>query len=296
MQIIKRLMEYFRNTNPVKSIKDQIGMEVETSFISKKSGKPISVACSQKILKSLPWDCVATKNGLLTTLQTPDGSRIQYELGRQNLELSLAPYPADQVVAKGRGILDQIYKAGEKAGAIPFFGSVLDTKEDLLMIPDERDATWLTLDGRSTLNLLAKCTAVQFTVGTSFRQAPMDLTKLQNALPAFLGNYPQEQLWRQYIAQSTANYRADRYGSQWDITSVEDYCAQLIKHNVVCGTKLIPHDEVENLDINLFLRSVWWYFRLRRYDKNLCIEVRPLPRQNDTALSDQLQFVLDTLS
>lgn len=292
---MKRLLNYFRDTRQAGSITDRIGMEVETSFVDRED-KPISVQSSQQILKSLPWQAAVTKGSLITELQASDGSRILYELGRQNLELSLAPYPRNQVITKGKEFLGQLYSAAESAGAFPYFGPILDTEDDLLMIPDKRDSTWLKLDGRPALNLLTKCSSVQFTLETSEQNATQYLNKLLSHLPEFLSNYPQDALWRKYIAESNAGYREDRYGGPSSFNSLEDYCAQLFKHDIVSKTGLIPQSELDDYDINLFIRSVWWYFRLRRYNNNLCIEVRPLPRRKDSDLEYQLEQVLNCLS
>ncbi len=59
---------------------------------------------------------------------------------------------------------------------------------------------------------------------------------------------------------------------------------------------LIPFDQAEDLNIPLFLRSIWWYFRLKSYGANLCVEVRPRPRKADLELDRQLEFVLDIIS
>lgn len=292
---MQRLLNYFHDTQLAGPLADRIGMEVETSFIDK-NGNPISVECSQEILQKLPWQVVNTKGSWITELQTPDGSRVLYELGRQNLELSLIPYQANLVIQKGREFLDQIYSMAESVGAFPYFAPILETNQDLLMIPDERDSAWLKLDGRLALNLLANCSSVQFTFDVSFQQAIKYLAKLLSRLPEFLRNYPQDELWRRYIAESRAGYREDRYGGPSSFESVEDYCTQLFKHDVVSKARLIPQNEIDEYDIGLFIRSVWWYFRLRRYNDNLCVEVRPLPRREDSELQHQLQQVLDCLN
>jgi hypothetical protein len=65
---------------------------------------------------------------------------------------------------------------------------------------------------------------------------------------------------------------------------------------VIRGTTLVPFAEVKEgmtpEGLTLFLRSIWWYFRLRRYGPQLCVEVRPLPRLSDHDLQNQLDFVL----
>lgn len=87
-----------------------------------------------------------------------------------------------------------------------------------------------------------------------------------------------------------------RYGGPLFFKDIEDYCAQLAKHDVVVDSKLIPLNQVIDLDIPLYLRSIWWYFRLRRYGNTLCIEVRPLPRRSNRKFKEQFDFVMGILS
>ncbi|MEZ4180120.1 MAG: hypothetical protein R3B41_01180 [Candidatus Doudnabacteria bacterium] len=285
----QNLLEYFRSTKKGDKL---IGMEVETSFVNQ-DGFPITKKCSQKILKNLPWEIQTIRGELITELKLPDGSKLSYELGRQNLELSLSPYPISKVIAKGREFLEQIYSTANQFGAEPWFSPILKTDEDLLVIPDERDATWLKLDGRPALNLLARCSSVQFTIGTSYQKAVGQLNSLLNALPEFLVNYPQDKLWKQYIKSSKAAYLPKRYGGPRSFISMVDYGIQLTKHKVIYKDQLVDWDQLDEFDIDQFLRSVWWYFRLRRYQDQLCIEVRPLPRTSDCELKNQLAQVLE---
>ena len=180
-------------------------------------------------------------------------------------------------------------------GLIPNLKPILEASEELLIIPDERDATWLELDGRGALELLARTSAVQFTISVPFSEAVGYLNKLGENIGKFLKDYPQEENWRRYIKESKASYHAMRYGGPLFFKNIEDYCVQLAKHDVVVGTKLIPLGQVTNLDIPLYLRSIWWHFRLRRYGNTLCVEVRPLPRSNSRKFQDQFDFVMSIL-
>ena len=58
----------------------------------------------------------------------------------------------------------------------------------------------------------------------------------------------------------------------------------------------MTYADAMTVDIPLFIRSVWWYFRLRRYGTQLCIEIRPFARCEDDDFVHQLSFVLDTLN
>ena len=118
------------------------------------------------------------------------------------------------------------------------------------------------------------------------------MNKLGDNIKMFLADYPQDVIWRRYITESNARYLKDRYGGPLNFRDIEDYCLKLSKQDVVCGVKLIPFSEAKEIDIPLFIRSVWWYFRLKRYGSSLCIEVRPMPRKTDKSFGEQLEKVM----
>lgn len=295
---MQRLLDYFSAGLKNKGVGETMGMEVETSFVDEK-GNPISLAQSQQLLILLcneyGWFAGKMKNNLLTSIFNRNGNRLLYELGRQNIELSSAPGDPVDVFLDTKEILEQVYHAGARVEAFPLFQPILNTEENLLVIPDERDAIWLELDGRQALELLARTSSVQFTVSVPPAKAIECLNKLGRNLGRFLTDYPQDEYWRKYIATSKANYAPQRYGGPVLFDSLEHYCSELAKNKVVTGPKLVALEEVPKLDVPLYLRSIWWYFRLRRYDDALCIEVRPLGRWTDDKFEEQMRMVFQIL-
>ncbi len=260
------LVDYFTE-GIASSTLDSIGAEIETMFVDI-DGNPIQVATSQKLLGLLAkqgWRVVSRKGKLITTLEDRFGNKIFYELGRHNLELSTIATNLKEILRIVRTCLGQMYTAGEKVQAFPYFAPVLTGTEDLLVIPDERDATWLELDGRAALAPLARTASVQFTFAVDPVQAIRILNKFGQNISAFLADYPQDAIWRKYIRTSSAEYQPTRYGGPLVFSCLQEYCDQLMSHDVVQGTKLVPFAEVADLDIPLFLRSIWWHFRLKRY-------------------------------
>lgn len=291
---MQKLVRYFTN-GIVSQTLQTIGAEVETQFVDS-DGNAIQTVVSQQMLKYLAvngWVVECRKGDMITALVDRMGNRLFYELGRHNIEVSTAATTLDRVLGVTMSCLDQVYIAANKFGAKPYFEPVLDTNEDLLVIPDERDATWLELDGRSALASLARTSSVQFT----FSVAPGCAIRILNSfglnINSFLADYPQDAIWKNYIADSSAGYLANRYGGPLTYETLGDYCRALACHNVVQGPRLVPFETVSNLDIPLFLRSIWWYFRLKRYNNDLCIEVRPMPRLADEQIKNQLSMVLD---
>jgi len=295
---VERLVRYFTEGIVDKPLASSVGIEVETSFVDVK-GQPVTLEQSQKLLISMcnnhGWFAGKVKGDLLTSIFDRNGNRILYELGRQNIELSTAPGEIRNVVENTEQALDELYLVAAETGAFPSFQPILKTDENLLVIPDERDAIWLKLDGREALELLARTSAVQFTVSVPLSKAVECLNKLGDNIGSFLKRYPQEEYWRRYIKDSKADYHPMRYGGPLFFDSIEDYCEKLVKHDVVVGPKLVPLSQVKDLDLPLYLRSVWWYFRLRCYGRVLCVEIRPLARLQDEILKKQLDFVLSIL-
>lgn len=294
---MERLKQYFTKGITSRAMGETIGMEVETQFVDQQ-GKPITVEISQRILQEMVrrygWTVTNTKGALVTEITSNAGDRVLYELGRHNLELSTVTKPFGRgLVGYARERLESLYAAGRVYGAFPFFRAVIETDEDLLVVPDERDAIWLRLDGRKALNFLARCSAVQFTVEVLSREAMWYLNALGDEIDMFLKSYPQGTLWRRYVTESLADYNPLRYGGPLRFEGIDDYCRQLARHAVVVGPTLVPIEQVRDMDIPLFLRSVWWHFRLKRYGTKLCVEVRPIARGSDDELQVQFDKVMD---
>lgn len=275
-----------------------VGAEIETSF-QDGDGRPITLSTAQAIFRSLAesdWKVSEQKGSLITKLAHPAGGALLFELGRQNLEIATDPAAAADIVRHTRSMLDELYEVAALHGAFPRFEPLFPTGEDLLVVPDGRDQTWLDVDGRTALRPLAAISAVQYTVDVPPEKALLCINGLLGRISAFRADYPQEGTWREYIRSSKAGYRTDRYGGPDRFEDVRDYCRKLLRHDVVTPEGLKPHSAVRDLDIPLFIRSVWWYFRLRRYGDALAVEVRPLARRADEKLDAQLAFVLDAMN
>ncbi|NTW61443.1 hypothetical protein HGB24_02015 [Candidatus Saccharibacteria bacterium] len=293
---MKRLVEYFTCGIDSRTL-GTVGAEVETQFVDS-SGVAISTEVSQRILADLVrrgWSIEASRSNLITAIVDHQGNKMLYELGRHNIEVATVATLPQKIASITRDCLGQLHDSANRFGAYGHFAPIFNTDEDLLVVPDERDANWLKLDGRETLAPLARTSSVQFTLSIAPPDAINVINRLGKQIDCFLSDYPQEAIWRTYIARSHANYLAERYGGPCQFESIVDYCNQLARHDVVSGEKLIPLAAVDNLDVSLFLRSIWWYFRFKRYGSSLCVEVRPMPRLSDEKISDQLKMVVDII-
>lgn len=291
---MKKLISYFKDGITSQTLQT-VGAEVETQFVDKE-GFAVQTQTSQRMLRHLAengWKVDCRKGNLITTLVDQDGNKIFYELGRHNMEVSTIASTPTRVLDVTRKCLAQLYESARRFDAQPFFAPILFGEEDLLVIPDERDAVWLELDGREALQLLARTSSVQFTVSVSTQKAMGILNKFGEHIGSFLADFPQDKVWKRYIAESCAGYLPDRYGGPLQFESLEDFCRLLSRHNVVRGACLVPYRDVSNLDVPLYLRSIWWHFRLKRYGNALCIEVRSMARRTDEQFQHQLDKVLE---
>lgn len=294
---MQKLISYF--TDGIRSQTLQtIGAEIETQFVDK-NRKPILRQASQQIMNYLAengWKVNGRKGNLITALINQSGNQIFYELGRHNIELATAASTPALVLDVVRDYLGHIYQAAKTVNAEPYFSPILPGDEDLLVIPDERDATWLELDGRDALAPLARTSSVQFTISLAPLEAIKILNKFGEQIDSFLLNFPQDEVWKRYIKDSAAKYLTNRYGGPLVFESLRAYCYELTRHDVVQGTSLVPFKNVSDLNIPLYLRSIWWHFRLKRYGNALCLEIRPLARREDERFPDQLEKVLNIFS
>lgn len=301
--IVARLVRYFTEGVGTYKTFETVGIEVETQFIDT-TGHPIPSNIAEDIFKlnlsireEDPWNATAFKGRTIVEMtRLKGGDRMLYELGRHNIELSFSPRTPEIAVNEAIMVLENIISNAQYCGAYPFLGPVFESDENLLMIPDERDAAWLALDGVSALNLLTRISSVQFTFDVNPDTAICILNELGTNAARFLTEYPQDALWKRYIAESSAGYRKDRYGGPLFFKDIEDYCERLAEHDVVSNGRLVPHEDIAELSIPLFIRSVWWHFRLKRYGDRLCIEVRPLPRLSNESIRHQFSLVKDIVN
>ncbi len=293
---MQRLISYFMDGITSQTLQT-VGAEIETQFVDK-NGQAIQTQTSQEIFGLLVengWKVDARKSNLLTTIADQNGNKIFYELGRHNMEVSTIASTQSNILNVVRSCLAQLYDAAHRVGAKPHFAPILDGNEDLLVIPDERDAIWLELDGRDALAPLARTSSVQFTISVAPQEAVEILNRFGERINSFLSDFPQDAVWKRYIVESFVRYLPDRYGGPLHFESLNDYCRALAQHDVVQGAHLVPYKEVANLDIPLYLRSIWWHFRLKRYGNVLCVEVRPMARRTDDQFQFQLEKVLEVV-
>ncbi len=264
------LLEYFTKGTEGTKTGDAVGMEIETDFLTE-DGTPISGAVSRALLEE--------------DEERPNVCVQKLELGRQKIELSIDPQANIHLLLEAaEESLRWLYGKARKFGAFPFFGPEIVWNEELLWVQEERDALWVELDGRQALEHLCRCSAVQYTVDVN----PGDVISMINDLwdsELHMRDYDANfRKWVLYMTQTRAKYRPDRFAGPAGFNNMQDYVYELAKHDVVMHNgqpvRLNVY-EVPDLKVDLFLRSVWWHYRLRRYGSKLAIEMRPFARRGD---------------
>lgn len=276
------------------------GAEVET-FVRYRDGQPADAAACQSVFDLFArtgWRAIRDGEWINSVVHQ-DGTVIKLEQGYHCLEVVSPPLPHHLLIDQVHTKLQLLYRMLDKYGLEPVFKPLYESEENLLAPEDPRSALWLELDGVESGNLAARTASVQFTKQVTVESAIPILNQLNAARGAFLHDYPQAELWHEHMATSFAGYRHDRFGGPGYFCSLQHYCSLLAEHSVIVGQRLVPFAEADlstTEALELFVKSVWWFFRLKRYGDALCIEVRPLPRRHDAQLIHQLQQVRRIMS
>ncbi|MBV9159368.1 MAG: hypothetical protein JO019_02095 [Candidatus Kaiserbacteria bacterium] len=298
------LQRYFRHR--LARCRRQVGLEIETLMTKPRGNvgaKLISFGESQELMRRLArsgWDAHVQHAGdHLVLVRDPAGFSYKYDAGHANFELACPPdYSARAALHKARDRLEQLYRIANSLGISPLLAPCHRGEEDTLIDLEPRDRFWLTVDGRDAFAPIARIASFQATFDVAPEEAIELINRLLQRLEHFYSWFPQFRVWQRYVHESKAGYRGDRFGGPMGFESIEEYCARIAEHKVglIKAQRLVPFAEADLADtkeIALFIRSVWWHFRLRRNGDQLCIEVRPIGRYPDDELEARLAFVCE---
>jgi hypothetical protein len=269
------LLGHFTNGTRGTKTGERIGCEIETDFVDIASEAPIDQFVSRAIL--------ACSDG------RPDYCRHMPELGRQKIELAIKPARTfEELRERAHVSLGWLYGVAAHYGARPLLAPEIQWPGSLLdESTDPRNQVWVQLDGRPALEQLCRCSSVQFTVDVNPGDAISVINALWEARLHELDYEPNHRRWLRYIKNSQARYISSRYAGPNGFDELADYVAHLVQHKVVMHDRQptrISVDDLPDLDAELFLRSVWWHYRLRRHYDTLAIEVRPFARRDDDCI------------
>ncbi|MBD3281375.1 hypothetical protein GF391_01375 [Candidatus Uhrbacteria bacterium] len=312
---VHRLAGYFmcdRFINELRPYTRKIGLEVETLFIDRTSGRPICRETSQKMLlrlvSSSAWKIKEIKGDTIVRLAQAESTLI-FDLGWNNVELVTPTWPADRFLFEGlawtNARLTELYAAAEYYNARPA-KTCYDGHADLdtLVMPDERDQIWTELDG-PILCSLGHIASVHVNIDLKSMSEGFEFIKQLNKFYKDHDWPPKKvrEIWERYIAKSYAEYEPTRYGPPPETRS--DYLRQLAGYKVMMNTsrdgelqrmtKAETFYQIPIVDYELFVRSVWWWNRLRVRNNHLVLEARGIPRGNDTHLRRDVADVLSLL-
>ncbi len=243
------LLDYFTHGTEATKTGAKIGCEIETDFVTE---------------EGIPIDAGVTKILLNTTTNRPSWCQQKLELGRQKIELAISSQVSTKLLLeKAYTALEWLYGLARLNGAFPRFEPDITYKNDLLLIVEQRDAIWVELDGQKSLEQLCRCSSVQFTIDVNPADAIDMINSLWLAKLHELDYASNDGRWKAYIKQSTTDYLTDRYGGPEGFENLNHYVTELQRHVVVTHKGQLCHlpiIRVENPDIELFLRSVWWQY------------------------------------
>ena len=268
------LFQYFTQGTEHTKTGATIGCEIETHLVNE-NGHPISVEVTRKLLALTP----------------PGQMVVTNDLGRQLIELAICPHESPESLMESTYIgLAWLYREAARFGARPLFQPILNSNDDLLYIADARDQIWVDLDGKPALEQICRVASIQFTVSVSPNDAIGAINRLWTSGLHEL-DYPNSEHWQAYFGLTRSKYDLNRFAGPDHFTDLEDYITQLSKQPVIMLNGKACQLPVESIagdheSIDLFLRSVWWHYRLRRYGNSLCIEARPFARRDDASIAN----------
>lgn len=305
---MERLAEYFNKAKTCVDFSRKIGLEVETLFIDGASQEPITLEVSQGmmfyLIENLEWKLQQSKNGKAVCLEK-DGYWLTYDLGWNNFELITPPTKIDSGGGFPSGYYDveqNLEDAARKFNAEACLNGWDGCRSNTLIMPDKRDEIWLELDGPALFSL-GHIAAIHVNIDLcSMAEGESFIKKLLSAFQAKDWPYHRNRrIWQYYIDNSLADYEADRYGPP--PCNFTKYCEELAAKKVVMNSingdlriakPASPFGGCPEVDIDMFLRSVWWWYRLRVRSGRLVLEIRDLPRS--AGAEKCLKFVIDTLT
>jgi len=314
---MQRLRDYFLGAQTCTPATRRFGLESENLFGARhhhdgRIYRPISIGQSQQIMRwmaAIPGWSVAEQKGNLVTKVEGLGFTIVYELGHSNLEVITPTVPVSRSDAL-IGPLTMVHNMMAKAACPTSEHAVMlampyDRWEniDTLVMPDKRDEIWKQLDG-PVLTVLGHIASLHINIDLTSIEEGMAWIAQINRIRNEQG-WPDadvERIWQRYLLESRAGYEPDRYGPAPE--TFADYIERLSQLKVVMNTApdglqiadpQRPFAACEHVDIEMFLRSVWWGARLRVRDGKLVLEIRDIPRRGDEHIHDDFELLRSEL-
>jgi hypothetical protein len=288
---MRRIVEYFRTAKTIPSNERMMGIETESLLVDNLNCKPISLHVSEEIFSDLVenfgWSVCQIKCGKVVKI-AKNGLELFYELGWNNFELVTPIFRIsdEEIFSANEKHLSEINSSARKFGMLLTNMTWDNHVSNTLVIPDKRDEIWLKLDGNALFGL-GHIASVHFNIdlvsideGMEFISQLLQLYQ-SNGWPAAANR----EIWEGYLKESKAKYQDGRYGPP--PTNFDEYCSKLASYNVVMNVidgeleiakPSVPFSACTDPNMDMFLRSVWWWMRLRVRGGKLVLEIRDVPR------------------
>lgn len=298
---MERIKRHFENAMVCQPDTRMAGIETESLFVNAADGQTISLEKSQKIMKKLVefgYSIEEEKNSLITKVKK-EGIFVSYDLGWNNFEIITPPILVSKInvlFTIHDKALKELRLAGKHSGARMLELSHDNSLSDTLIIPDKRDEIWLELDGPALYGV-GHISCIHYNIDLTSIEEGMEWIKKMMAFYQQDRQVPwpakaNKHIWEEYISNSFAQYEKDRYGPS--PADFESYCNKLAGYKVVMNKvndnlsiadPVLSFAKTKEADIDLFLRSVWWWARLRVRGGNLVLEIRDIPRSLEASKS-----------
>ena len=301
---MERLYRYFFSADTTDADKRTFGIEVETLFVDEVTHHPIDYRRSQQLMSQLvsggKWRPRIVDKGSYTELSA-DGFALKYEVGSNLLEITTPAVTVshkDMLFSLLGKHLEQLYSAAASVNAVSCESHYDGSTETALVLNSKSSFLDFDLNGDSFAHL-AHIAAVHFNIDLeSVYQGLQWMRQMTSYFEMRDWPLPESRhCWQMFLAQSPAGYEVERYGKPPD---ADEYLRTLAGLRVYKNRTLSepflenpprPFYECEQVDIDLFVASVWWWSRLRVRHERLVLEIRAVPRSSDGRLRSDFEDI-----
>lgn len=294
-----RLRDYFIEAQTCSSSNRHFGIELETLFVNKEDNKPISLQVSQKMMQDMvclyKWQVIVEYHGFISEI-TNEGYCLKYDVGWNLFELTTPAVPvlqSNNLFATLAKYIKNLYSCAEQHNAVSLKGYCDNNKSNTLIPATELEELYLELNGNS-LTYLGHIAAIHYNIDLTSVQEGMSWISILETMYANQGWPPPESqyYWNCFLQESEANYEPQRYGPAPQ--NFEEYLSCLsnfkvflnkVNNKVFLETPPPTFKNCFEVDLNWFVTFVWWWTRLRVRNNKLVLEIRAVPRGNDSEIS-----------
>lgn len=300
-----RLYNYFYSAHTTDGGSRTFGIEIETLFVDRVTRSPIDERCSQLLMSHLAgtgeWKPKGISNGYILEMAV-NGFVLKYDVGFNLLEITTPTALVSRKEALFTRLgerLEELYSAAASVNAEGVTSHCDGSTAATIVLRSTNNFLDFYLNGESIANL-THIAAVHYNIdlesveqGFTWMHKLTSYFKNRDWPPSESRHY-----WEAFLAGSPARYEPERYGAS---PEPDDYLRTLARlkvyKNRVTSEPFLENPprqfyKCQQVDIEEFLASVWWWSRLRVRNGRLVLEIRAVPRNNDERLRTDFEDIL----